>query len=389
MRRILIISQIFPSGLSGTSVKTRKTIEVLVNLDFAVDVCCLHHHSMIRNSFFMDNLRIFVVNKDIVSKISVKYIFKVLHILFTPLPFRIKKMFDSSLMEKIRTLKNTYNYSHIFYDGFSTLQYFEHSSQSKSKQIYIDDEDITVLMKERMNLVKNLFLKLFYFLEYIRSSIYEKNYFNIVDEIWAIAPNTMARFKKITNTKLVLMPTIVPKQLNCWSKKSSDIVFTGLLSWSENIDGLKWFLKEVWDEVLTVFPNTKLRVVGQMASETLIAELRLVKNVIYEGYVENLEEVYRNSRIAIAPIFINAGIKVKILTYLSYGLPTIAFKQSTWGMSETGGVMIATKKNFVSKTIKLLSDNQLCKGYSIRGYQNIIKHHSENNLRNFLKRVRL
>ncbi|MBP9759542.1 glycosyltransferase family 4 protein, partial [Candidatus Dojkabacteria bacterium] len=193
--------------------------------------------------------------------------------------------------------------------------------------------------------------------------------------------------KKVTKTKIILMPTIVPEQLNCWLKTSNDIVFTGLLSWSENVNGLRWFLDEVWKELTVKHPNTKLRVVGQMADEKLISELQSIHNVIYHGYVKNLKHVYSKSRLAIAPIFINAGIKVKILTYLSYGIPTVAFKQTTWGMKEIGGVVIANKQNYASKITELLSDSKLCQKHSDYGYKNIMNNHSKLNLMQFFKSV--
>jgi len=381
-KRLLFITQVYPSAATGTTVKTRHTIEYLLKEGFIVDVCCIHYEKMVKNEFKAKNLKIYITPKgSIFSKVSFSYLLRVFNLLFSIVPLRVKKMYDAHLADSAERLQKKYDYEAVLYDGFSTLQYLKEKS---SKNIYIDDEDITDLLKKRMNSVGNIFLRLFLFTEYVKCLIYERLVLKKVDQIWAIAPNTLKRLKTLSSAKISLMPTVVPDEReSAFQIKSKDLVFTGLLSWMENVNGLKWFLDNFWSDLRKKFPSLTLHVVGQMAEKDLVVYLSRFEGVILHGYVADLADIYKKSAVAIAPILINSGIKVKILTYLSYGLPVVSTRQATWGLSSHNGIEVASEKNFGKAVIKLLSNSQLRKKLSKEGQKNIKKNHSETALRNF------
>ena len=292
-------------------------------------------------------------------------------------------MYDSKLDKLANSLYEKNNYDYVFYDGFSTLQYLKTKSE---KNIYIDDEDITDLLMKRIKSVKNLLLKLFFLTEYVKCLIYERLVLNKVDQIWAIAPNTYERLKTLSSAKISLMPTIVPKRKNAFNVKSKDIVFTGLLSWMENTDGLKWFLDNFWIDIRKEFPKIKLHIIGQMAKDDLIEYLSGFKGVELHGYVKDLEDIYKKSAIAIAPILINSGIKVKILTYLSYGLPVVSTNQATWGLSSNNGIEATSEKEFGKGVIKLLKNSKLRSSLSKKAVKNIDRYHSKKTLKKFFSK---
>ena len=97
----------------------------------------------------------------------------------------------------------------------------------------------------------------------------------------------------------------------------------------------------------------------------------------------NLATVYQHCAAAIAPIFINKGIKIKVLTYLSYGLPTIAFEQTTWGMTSKNGVLVADPHNFVNQVNSLLANKKLRQQLSQAGRKNLDRYHSPKVLAKF------
>jgi len=381
---ILIITQVFPSGLSGTTVKTRETIQYLLDKGYGVDVCCIHHPSMTTVAFKHPRLQMFIFEKNVLSYFSISYILRAFHLLFSFLPFRIKKMYDSRLEKKMHLLLDSLNYSAILFDGFSTLQY---AKKYNNKYIYIDDEDITDLMWQRCQSSTNLLLKIFFFSEWLRCSFYEKKYLRFMNQIWAISTNTKQRLEKLTSAKTTIMPTIVKQQQNVFSSASKQIIFTGLLSWLENREGLKWFLEHHWAFINSKLPDVKLMVTGQMPDQELAIYLSKFPQVNLKGYVPDLAKVYQQSAVSIAPILINSGIKVKVLTYLSYGIPVIALKQTTWGMVELDGVVIGTEENFGQKVVDLLQNAQQRKLLSQAAVKNIYQNHSTLTLDKFFKQV--
>ncbi len=372
-KRILVITQMYPSGSTGTSVKTRSTLEYLAQKGYSFDVCCIHYAKMVKIDITNPHVRVFTVEKETTSKPSLAYLQKAWKLLFSVLPFRVIKLYDQKLKERIQVLQDSHQYAYIFYDGFSTLQY---AQSFANNHIYIDDEDITDLVKKRFLTSSNILLKLFFLTEWFKCLIYERRLLKRMRQIWAISDYTKKRLERVSKVKTIRMPTIVPWKDSVFRSTSQHIVFSGLLSWMENVEGLRWFLVHCWYPIYQKFPQTKLIVTGQMIDKKFLTFITSFSNVHHVGFVDDLSSLYKTCALAISPIFINAGIKVKMLTYLSYGLPVISSIESTDGLSSNGGVVVTTKKHFAKKVIALLGDIKRRKSLSLAGRRNIKNYHS-------------
>lgn len=386
MAKLLIITQIYPSGATGTTVKTRNTINYLLEKGWEIDVCCIHHDKMVQNKFTAKNLRIWYVQAEVLIRFTPKHIARAFSLLFSLIPFRVKKLFNKNLQLFIEIAQESNEYKYILYDGFSTLQYAKQYSQ---RYIYIDDEDITDLMQQRLQSSKSIFLKLFYLVEYWKCRGYERKNLKFMNMIWAISPNTMKRLKTLTHKKMALMPTIVKQQRNIYTPQSQDIVFSGLLSWPENKNGLLWFFENHWPTILKHSPKTRIYITGQLADQNLQNYLKKQHNVLYLGYVSDLSEVYHACALAIAPILINAGIKVKILTYMSYGLPVVALSQTIGGIPNPKGIVETDESNFANAILETLQNKIRRKKLSLEAYRNMQNNHSKKTLHAFFQRVNL
>jgi hypothetical protein len=381
--RILMITQLYPSGSTGTSVKTRYTLETLTKYGFTIDVCCTHFEKMIKVDMKNPNIHFFTVPKETVSKLSLAYFKRAWVLLLSPIPFRVIKLYDQKLADQLDKLKRKHTYSFIFFDGFSTLQY---TNTYADNNMYIDDEDITDLMWKRYKTTKNIFIKLFFLSEWIKCKRVEKIFFKNVAQIWAISKNTQARFKKISHAPVYRMPTIIPLQQNIFRPSSRHIVFSGLLSWLENTSGLVWFLENCWPTIHQAFPETILYVTGQMADPGLISYMSRFPGVQHVGFVPNLADIYKTCALAISPIFINSGIKVKVVTYLSYGLPVVSSTEATWGLESTEGIVSSSQKRFAASVCSILSDTSKRHKLSKMARHNIQTNHSEKVLLSFFKK---
>ena len=393
MARYLVLTQLYPSGLSGTSVKTKHTLEVLLEQGHQLDVVCIHHTSLLRPQLsWPAGIRIFVINKAVFSFLNFSYALQNFSLLWSLTPFRIKKMFDARFATMVATLLTSEAYAAVLFDGYSTLQYLPTVKKSAQPptQIYIDDEDITELMHQRWQQEKNPLLKLFFWTEWWKCRQYERRYFPQVSQLWAISEQTLARLKPLTKAKAYVMPTIVPIFPKIFHTTGTKLVFTGLLSWLENVNGLRWFLQEAWPLIRAAHPRTQLVVMGQMAKPEFIAELRSYPGVVYRGFVKDLRTVYRQAAVAVAPILINCGIKIKVVTYLSYGLPVVTTPQSTQGLGGLGGVLTGrTGPEFAAAVNQLLANQSLRQRLSREALQTIRQHHSTPVLVSFFKQVRL
>jgi O-antigen biosynthesis protein len=91
---------------------------------------------------------------------------------------------------------------------------------------------------------------------------------------------------------------------------------------SPNGDGLIWFVRHVFPLVRARVPWARLRVTGAEPPPEL---LRFAgPSVKFEGRVEDLYDFYDQARVAVIPIRYGAGVKIKTLEALQYGVPTVS-----------------------------------------------------------------
>lgn len=316
---------------------------------------------------------------------------------FSGLPFRVKKMFAADLATTAQVLLASENYDAVLIDGYAMLQYLpairkqlESKTKSRPPLLYIDDEDIAELMRQRMTTTKNPVLMFFFWLEWQKCLRYELLHLKIIDQLWAISEDTLQRLKKLTTAKSYVMPTVVKSFPKVFSSAGHNIVFAGLLSWLENVNGLVWFIDLVWPTVRRAHPKTKFVIMGQMAKPELIEKIKQTPGLIYRGFVPDLKTEFRKAALAVAPILINCGIKIKVVTYLSYGLPVVTTPQSTIGLGSLGGVKTgADPQTFAAAINQLLADAKLRQKQSRAALKMIELYHSPKVLERFFKKVSL
>ena len=398
MARYLCLTQLYPSGLSGTSVKTKQTFEVMLDAGHGLDVVCIHHKSLLRPTILWpEKMRIFVVERDVFSFFNLRYIVEHFGMFFSSVPFRVKKMFAVDLATTAKVLLASENYDAVLIDGYAMLQYLpaireQLKSRAKLKTpiFYIDDEDIAELMRQRFVGTNNLLLKFFFWLEWQKCLRYERFHLRLIDQLWAISKDTLLRLKKLTSARSFVMPTVVQSFPRVFSENGQNIVFAGLLSWLENVNGLVWFIDFVWPLVRKAHPKTKFVIIGQMAKPELIQKIKQTPGLIYRGFIPDLKTEFRKAALAVAPILINCGIKIKVVTYLSYGLPVVTTPQSTIGLGSLGGVKTgADPKTFAVAVNQLLADAKLRQRQSHAALKMIEQYHSPKVLKRFFNTIRL
>lgn len=110
-----------------------------------------------------------------------------------------------------------------------------------------------------------------------------------------------------------------------------DLVFIGGFLFDPNVDALKYFADEIWPLVRVKLPELRLLVVGSgMTPE--IARIARVPGIEILGFVENITPIFNRCRLSVAPLRYGAGIKGKVGTSLSHGVPCIATPIAAEGM---------------------------------------------------------
>jgi glycosyltransferase involved in cell wall biosynthesis len=138
------------------------------------------------------------------------------------------------------------------------------------------------------------------------------------------------------------------------------VCFMGNLDWGANTDALNWLVGEVTPQVVAVHPQARFRVIGPGGS-ALRKKLsgRLVE---FTGYVPSVREATADVAVGVVPVFSGTGMRLKLLEFLSMGIPTVTTSLGAAGLPCVDGkhVLIADgTESFAAAVNKLLSDPTL------------------------------
>ncbi len=98
---------------------------------------------------------------------------------------------------------------------------------------------------------------------------------------------------------------------------------------SPNTEGLLWFAREVLPRVRAALPGCRLRVTGAHPPAD-IAWLE-GRSVEFVGHLHDLQDFYEEIRVAISPTLFGAGVKLKTVEAIQYGVPVVATDEAVGG----------------------------------------------------------
>lgn len=150
------------------------------------------------------------------------------------------------------------------------------------------------------------------------------------------------------------------------------IVFVGGFRHPPNIDAMLWFCAEIWPLVRARLPDLECFIIGShMAPEVQALEGNGVRVL---GFVEDIEPVFRQVRLSIAPLRYGAGLKGKVATSLGYGVPCVLSQVAVEGSGLEDGVDVLvadSPSSFAAAIVRLHEDEALWERLSCAGLERV------------------
>jgi glycosyltransferase involved in cell wall biosynthesis len=136
------------------------------------------------------------------------------------------------------------------------------------------------------------------------------------------------------------------------------LIFTGTLSYFANLEGIRWFLSEVYPIVQSQLPAVKLIITGKNDG----VSLPTADNVTLTGFVEDVRPLIASARVSLAPLLVGGGTRLKILEAMALGTPVVATTKGAEGLRAVDGehLLIAdTPAQFADAVIRLLQNGKI------------------------------
>lgn len=138
------------------------------------------------------------------------------------------------------------------------------------------------------------------------------------------------------------------------TSKTVELVFTGVMDYPPNVDGIRWFCREVWPLITTTL-RANLKIVGRNPTQA-VRSLGNIAGVEVVGEVSDIRPFLDAADIAISPLHLARGIQNKVLEAMASGLPSVITPQSAEGIEAVSGVHFAIAEDpqeFSDKVVSL------------------------------------
>ncbi|WP_075187336.1 glycosyltransferase family 4 protein [Teredinibacter haidensis] len=230
--------------------------------------------------------------------------------------------FKKRLHRKLKKILNEGCYDYVFIRYYNTALRL---GALKLKNLILDCDDcyMELLVQQNSELELKKIAKLKKNLSFkFRCYNYQRNLKKVRKVIFSKQSSQISwrsNFTLVPN-KIAYRPFSIPASINKKAiKENVKILFIGVLNYAPNYEGLYHFVTNIWPRVFDECPQAKLKIVGSGLPEEYFLKWKNDCSIELCGYVHDIENVYKDIDIAIAPVYKGSGTHIKVMESLLRG----------------------------------------------------------------------
>jgi glycosyltransferase involved in cell wall biosynthesis len=195
---------------------------------------------------------------------------------------------------------------------------------------------------------------------------FERTSLTRFDAVVAVSERDKGKFRDLYGiANAATIPTGVDAEYLAFSPPGDDarIVFCGSMDWLPNVDGVDYFLSEVWPLISERVPNASMRVVGRTPPKSLVAKAKAVsERWSFTGYVDDIRPHVSGAAAFVIPLRVGGGTRIKAFEAMALGCPVVSTTIGVEGLPLTPGehyLRADSPAETASAIVRLLEDRDL------------------------------
>lgn len=288
--------------------------------------------------------------------------------IFTRTSYQVSRFYSKSFANKLTEILQKESFDIVQLESIFMAPYLPVIRQFSTAKIVLRNHNIEHLIWHRVinnesNPLKRWAIR--YFSRQLKR--YECNLGSQIDGFAAISEPDYRFFKECyQNIPGTVIPFGVdlenyPENEDYMPSGTPELFHVGSMNWLPNVEGIEWFLDEVWPKIHKNFPEITFTIAGRQIPEKI--SQRADNNVIIVGEVASANDFMAERDIMIVPLLSGSGVRVKIIEGMALGKTIITTAIGAEGLAVEHGknILIAnTPDEFMECISKCVASPDIC-----------------------------
>lgn len=253
--------------------------------------------------------------------------------LFTDKSYNISRFEQKEFTQHLKALLQKYVFDVVFFESIYTSPYLKIVKEFGAVQCVCRVHNIEHQIWQHLADNEKSFLKKKYL--HLLTSRLKQYELDILQRFDALLPISMKEFvflEQLNPGKCLYLPFGVEEfkllpEVRCEKKSCYHI---GSMDWAPNVEGVEWFLQEVWQPIKQTLPEITFYVAGKNMPANLMSKRDAQIEVV--GEVEDFVNFSLSKNILIVPLRSGAGVRIKILEAMAMGKTIISTSMALEGI---------------------------------------------------------
>ena len=310
--------------------------------------------------------------------------------LFSSKSYNIQRFWSDAFANKLKQLLNENAYDIIFLQGLYLVQYADIIKANSRAKLVMRSHNVEHEIWQRLAVEEKSFFKKGYLnLLAERMKRYEESNINTCDAMIAITEKDLAKFKQMGLVKpsAAIPGSIELRPASTGEREIRSVFFLGSFDWTPNIQGVYWFIVNVWSGLSQEFPDWQLYIAGRNFKQEMA--IGQGEGIHWVGEVKDAVGFMEEKNIMVVPLFSGSGMRIKIIEAMMCGKPIVSTSIGAEGINYTDGenILIAdTAESFQKQLIRLMHDNEFAMGMGLNARKNAEASYSMQTVGNRLRK---
>ena len=278
--------------------------------------------------------------------------------------YNISRYFSADFDIKLGNILKRKKFDVVHLESLFMTPYIDTIRRFSKASIVLRSHNLEYIIWERLAAAtKNKARKTYLHLLAKRLKEYEMDIINKVDGIVAISSIDEEKYRKFKlKVPIITIPFGIPLQnykVDHTDVEYPSLFHLGSMDWKPNIEGVDWFIKNIWPSITLEIPKAKLYLAGREMPKALTG--LKIPNIIVLGEIESAKKFMQSKSVMVVPLLSAGGIRVKIIEGLALGKTVISTTIGAEGIDCTDGenILIADDaEEFTAAIKKVCSDKK-------------------------------